>query len=467
MLVAPPITLVPVPSDPADILRSVPGFSSLSAGELGRVVASMREQRLPAGLHLFRRGDPGSTMVVVLDGVLAVHTTRKGGTPATIDLGAGAVIGEIALLAGTPRNADVVVRQPARVLIAERDVIHALVAEHPAMARFLTELLGRRLDEGGIDHVGKYTLFDKLGQGASGRVYDALHPILGRPVAIKMLSHQLVWRPELRQRFLREARIVASLDHPNIVSVYDIEDAWATLCLVMERIDGIDLRALLDRCGRLAFPQALHVLRQLCAGLRHAHQRGIVHRDIKPANVALTRSGHLKLMDFGLATTYASTEGGTGTPHYVAPEIAREQLADHRADIYSLGIMAFELVTGRRPFNDGTPQQVLAAHVLLEPLALSTLAPDAPAGLATFVTEALQKDPDDRIDDWDRIEALLGAGSPSGRSAQLRWTDAADPRVRSTLHALGRVDGVTVDAGAAPLPEGQGWITQAVLAVEA
>ena len=425
------------------VLRRIPGFATLSDGDLARLLETLREQRLPAGLRLFRKGDPGSTMVVVLEGTLDVHITDTNGRPSTIPLGAGAVIGEIALLAGTPRNADVVVAEDARVLIAERTLVHELIAQHPPLARFLTELLGRRLDAGGIKTVGKYTLFDKLGQGASGRVYAALHPTLGRPVAIKMLSHHLVWQPAMREQFLTEARIVASLDHPHIVRVFDIEDAWATLCLVMERIDGTDLRSLLDREGALGIERGLHVLRQLARGLRHAHERGITHRDIKPANVAVTHDGVVKLMDFGLATTRQAVSEGTGTPFYVAPEIVREQPADARADIYSLAVVAFELVAGRRPYpSNGTLEQALAAHVLLEPQRLEALVPDAPPGLVQFVREGLQKDPDARISDWDRIEAMLGSVE---RRATLRWTPDADARVRATLHALRRLDGVTVE----------------------
>jgi len=451
---------------PIEILRALPGFDTLADEELRNVLGAMRQQRLPAGMLLFRKGDPGSTMVLVLEGTLTVHVVPKDGPPVEYPMGPGSVLGEFALLAGVPRTADVSAETEAVVLIGERQVIHDLIARHPQMARFLTELLGRRLDDGGLSQIGKYVLFQKLGQGTSGRVYAALHPTLGRPVAIKMLSHQLVWQPEVREQFQAEARILASLDHPHIVGVFDIIEAYATLFLVMERVDGLDLRKVLKRSGSLGVDRSLDVLRQLASGLRHAHERGIVHRDIKPANVAVTMAGQVKLMDFGLATTVDSTEAGTGTPHYVAPEVVRGEPIDHRADIYALGIMAFELVTGRRPFKSGTLPQVLAAHVLVEPLRLEVYAPLAPAGLVEFVHRALEKDPNERISDWDRIEELLGATDASaarGRTAKITWSAEADAQVRATLHALRRIDGVDVQEGAHPSTDAASTWIQDVL----
>ena len=314
--------------------------------------------------------------------------------------------------------------------------------------------------------MGKYTLFQRLGQGTSGRVYAALHPTLGRPVAIKMLSHRLVWQQEVREQFLTEARIVASLDHPHIVRVFDIEDAWATLFLVMERVDGLDLRQLLGRTGSLGVDRSLEILQQLAAGLRHAHERGIVHRDIKPANVAVTLSGEVKLMDFGMATTRDGSTTGSGTPYYVAPEVVRGEAADYRSDIYSLGIMAFELITGRRPFRSGSLQQVLAAHVLVEPIKLEKLAPLAPQGLVTFVNQALTKDPADRIADWDEIEALLGverAASAVERTARIHWRPHAGESVKAALDALEALPGVTVVRGLDPSRDpASTWIQRAL-----
>jgi serine/threonine-protein kinase len=281
------------------------------------------------------------------------------------------------------------------------------------LARVLTELLGRRLEEGaGIDRIGKYKLLGKIGEGFSSKVYEALHDRLDRVVAIKMLSHSLAYDPKFHERFLDEARLIASLDHPRIVRVIDTESAYATFFLVMERLRGRNLRQVLSEDGPMRPMRAMRVLSQVGEALRYAHDRGIVHRDVKPANCSLDDQGEVKLMDFGISHRVERGQSDrskvvSGTPGYIAPEAALGKPVDGRADIYSLGVMAYEMVVGEAPYKADTVEKLLQAHVS-DPLPdVDRVRPGLPAALSTFIQGALAKNPDDRLTDWDLVAPLL------------------------------------------------------------
>jgi serine/threonine protein kinase len=328
-------------------------------------------------------------------------------------LGPGAIVGEIALLTGMPRTADVVAEDLVTTLSIDRGTLLPMLREHLPLARVLTELLGRRLEEGaGIDRIGKYKLLGKIGEGFSSKVYEALHDRLDRVVAIKMLSHSLAYDPKFHERFLDEARLIASLDHPRIVRVIDTESAYATFFLVMERLRGRNLRQVLSEDGPMRPMRAMRVLSQVGEALRYAHDRGIVHRDVKPANCSLDDQGEVKLMDFGISHRVERGQSDrskvvSGTPGYIAPEAALGKPVDGRADIYSLGVMAYEMVVGEAPYKADTVEKLLQAHVS-DPLPdVDRVRPGLPAALSTFIQGALAKNPDDRLTDWDLVAPLL------------------------------------------------------------
>lgn len=436
----------------AEFLSSVPGFSEIPASDMAEVTAICGERRFAPGEPLMRQGEPGDRMFLVRSGKVRVVKRDEGGAErASFLLGPGEPVGEMALLTGEPRSADVVADEPVEAVEIARESFQALILEYPPVGAFLTELLGRRLEEGGgISRVGKYRLLGKLGRGGTGQVFEALHPVLGRTVAIKMLSHALVMRPGFREHFVEEARTIASLDHPNIVLVYDTEAAYATLFLVMERLPGGDLARIMRQSGRLPPVRASAILRQVAAALSHAHHKGFVHRDVKPANVAACGGEHFKLMDFGLARPIPVGGAGErprtvdGTPHYIAPETAMGKPVDGRADIYSLGVVAFEMLAGRLPFERDSVQHMLRAHALEEPPDIATLAPDTPAPLLEFVRGTLIKDPARRLSSWERIQALLAPASPIEISSRreellrLRFPPEQQPAVERLLSTLAR-----------------------------
>ena len=211
-----------------------------------------------------------------------------------------------------------------------------------------------------ITQLGRYKILAELGRGAMGVVYRGEDPLLSREVAIKtiIMSADMQERSEFEARFYQEAKAAGSLNHHNLITIYDIGREGDTAYMAMELLDGVDLRELMMR-GRIALPLALEIAAQVADGLFYAHERGVVHRDIKPANVMILRGRHAKIMDFGIARLRISevqTQAGTmlGSPKYMSPEQITGLRADHRSDIFSLGIIIYELVSGAAPFSAAT-----------------------------------------------------------------------------------------------------------------
>jgi len=401
-------------------LKTVPGFERIDPADVEAISDQVEEVAFSEGDKLMSLGEPGDTMYILRSGRVRIPLLDKDTQQISTEvyLGPSDVVGEMALLTGEPRMADVFATEAVDAISIRRETLVPLLEAHPPLARFLTEILGSRLEAGGgFERVGKYRLLGKIGQGGTSKVYQALHPELNRIVAVKMLSHALVYDATFKERFIDEARTIAGLSHPNLVQIYDWEAAYMTYFIVMEKVSGTDLARILRRRKKLGGNVALRILSQLADVLEYAHSQGIVHRDVKPANCMLAESGEVKLMDFGIARRIDQTPARErskiveGTPRYLAPEAAVGRPVDGRADIYALGIMAYEMVTGEVPFHSENIRDLLKMHVREEPPDIEGLVPDLPPGLVEFVRGALIKRPDERLTDWPTIRALL---SPIG-----------------------------------------------------
>jgi len=408
-------------------LSKVNGFSAISPDELTKIAEQVTERTYAQGEYLIRRGEAGDSMHIIVTGKVAVPILdSEGQSKMVVHLGPTDLVGEMALLTGERRSADVIAEEKVTTLMLNRDTLQPLLRAYPLLARFLTEILGKRLEQSQISRVGKYRLLGKLGEGATAKVYEGIHPALNRLVAIKMLSHSLLFDKSFQERFLQEARTIAGLTHPNIVQIFDTESAYATYFIVMEKVDGTDLAKLLSVRRTLPAAECLDILRQMAEGLAYAHGQGIVHRDVKPANTAVDKAGGVKLMDFGIARPIPKSPTGEraktveGTPRYLAPEAAVGKVVDGRADIYSLGVMAYEMVTGRVPFYADTIRELLQMHVRKQPVDVSKLAPEIPANLQEFIMGALIKRPDERLSDWNYIRKLLGGDKTSAETGGVR-----------------------------------------------
>jgi serine/threonine protein kinase len=248
---------------------------------------------------------------------------------------------------------------------------------------------------------GRYEILGKLGEGAMGVVYRARDTAIGRVVALKMLSAELGEDDELHQRFRREAEAVGRLNHPNVVTVYDLGQASNQLYMAMELLEGDDLRWLIEERVDIPLADRVRILAQICDGLGYAHAKGVVHRDVKPANILVTGRGIVKILDFGLArvaTRQTITRKGMilGTPDYMAPEQAMGNAVDRRSDVFSAGSCFYEFLGGEKPFKGKTLHGVLYQIIQQNPEPLLTLNPELPVRLAAIVHHMLVKDPEKR-----------------------------------------------------------------------
>jgi serine/threonine-protein kinase len=260
-----------------------------------------------------------------------------------------------------------------------------------------------------------------------GQVYKGHHPMLDRPVAIKILPPALAESEERRARFRQEARIAAALRHPNIVQIYDSGEVGEMMYLIMEYIDGTSLKGRLNQLHAageiMALGEAVGIARQLARALAYAHEQGAIHRDLKPANVLLAEEGQAILVDFGLALMRGGgrlTKPGTvwGSPTYIAPEqLGETPQVDERSDLYSLGVVLYEMVTGHPPFKADSIMETLWQQANVPARPPRQLAPDVPEELETIILRALAKQPDDRFGDaQELVNALSGIGALTGGS---------------------------------------------------
>jgi CDGSH-type Zn-finger protein len=313
-----------------------------------------------------------------------------------------------------------------------------------------------------------FKILAKLGEGGMGEVYRAADTKLGREVAIKILPEAVAGDSERLARFRREAKILASLNHPHIAAIYGLEESEARRFLVLELVDGPSLADRLA-AGPLSLTESLRVAVQICKALAAAHEEGIVHRDLKPANVRLTRDGRVKILDFGLARVIGSSselslidsaqgsmEGLTlpgtllGTVAYMSPEQIRGRQVDHRSDLFSFGVLLYKMVTGALPFEGRTPMEILGGILADRPIPAQDRRSDLPPGLFEVLARLLAHQPSERHQSFDSVLAELDELTDSAMRTRLRRGRVGlrrSARARRKLCVCGR-------SGALPLCDG-------------
>ena len=221
--------------------------------------------------------------------------------------------------------------------------------------------VGKRLD-------GRYEIQEIIGVGGMAVVYKAYDNIDDRIVAVKILKEEFLQNEEFRRRFKNESKAIAVLSHPNIVKVYDVSFGDRLQYIVMEYVEGITLKEYIEQQKVINWKEAVHFVTQILRALQHAHDKGIVHRDIKPQNIMLLQNGNIKVTDFGIARfsrseTRTMTESAIGSVHYISPEQARGEITDDKADLYSVGVVLYEMLTGHLPYDADTPEEIALMHI--------------------------------------------------------------------------------------------------------
>ncbi len=383
--------------------QTLPLFSGMAADARERFHEAMDEVVFEDGDTIIAQGDEGEDMFVLEEGTMRVIVKN----PRDVvvferTFPSPTIFGEMALITREPRNATILAEGKCHCLRIDKSTVQELFKREPSTAVFLTRLVGERLMEAsGIRKVGKYEVLGRLGSGGVATVFEGRHPGLGTPVALKMLSHALVYDEGFADHFAEEARRTAQLAHDNIVQVLDTQQAYGTHFIVMEKLTGDLLEEAIYAGQRIDYKTIRRILIESLDALHYAHEEGFVHRDIKPENIFLRTDGKVKIMDFGIATHTGGSEGGSGrvigTPYYMSPEQIMNRELDGRADLYSLGVTAFEMCCQELPFDADTIQELFAKHMRAEIPDPRIEAPDIPADLLEFIVRTCHKDRDQRF----------------------------------------------------------------------
>ncbi|MCR5664416.1 MAG: Stk1 family PASTA domain-containing Ser/Thr kinase [Oscillospiraceae bacterium] len=286
--------------------------------------------------------------------------------------------------------------------------------------------IGRMLDN-------RYEILDVIGEGGMALVYKALDHRLNRYIAVKIMRDEMAADEDFRRRFCAESQAVAMLSHPNIVAVYDVSHSDELEYIVMELINGITLKQYMDRRGLLGWKETAHFSAQIARALAHAHERGIIHRDIKPQNIMLLRDGTIKVADFGIAALeneLQENDGQTvGSIHYIAPEQARGELPDARSDIYSLGVVMYEMMTGRIPYTGDTLGEIAVKQMNAVPTPIREINPELPEELERIIGKAMSPKLDVRYQSATELAEDLEALSKAGAEPKEENEETAEVSV--------------------------------------
>ena len=346
-------------------LCSAPVLRHLSDAQLGGLLDDGEVRTFADGAVMAGEGTSACEAFLVVEGSCDVD-----GAGRRERLDAPALVGEIAALSGTPTLATVRAVGGTTAVAVGRDRFLAAIRSSAAAGQELTTIVADRLcAPGSISQVGRFPVDGIVGEGGSGRVLRARHPLLGIPLALKMLSHALALSADGQRAFIREASLLVHLDHPGIVRVLDAFEAHGTYFIVMPWIEGATLREHIDRRSTFRVEQVLQIAEETLDALTVLHAAGLVHRDVKPSNLLIRPSGRVVLIDLGIACQREASAPRrlVGSPAYCSPEQILGRPVDGRSDVYSLGCMLYELVFGRPPFERDDVDAVLEAHLRATP----------------------------------------------------------------------------------------------------
>lgn len=388
-------------------------LESLNEEILALLRRNMTEQPFVPDELLMKQGDPGTSLMVVAAGEAEVSIEKDGTRRLLKRVGPGEILGEMALLTKEPRMATVTALTKGRAWVLSADRFDELAAADPRISTLLTLLLASRL--GTLQHDAMtgntfhgYRIQRCLGHGGMSVVYEAEDSRTQRRVALKMMSHRLLYDPAAMQHFQREADIVESFDHPNIAKMYGRFEAFRTSFIIMELCEGISISEAMASGKPLPEPVVRRILGQAACAIAYFHEAGIVHRDIKPSNLMVTREGTVKLIDFGLAGQVDKESLAPalfGTPQYMAPEQMAGEPVGKKIDLFALGQVAFEMLTGRRLFEGRSFRSLRSEVLKCRTPDFMTSFPEFSQEIRRVLHGLLLRDPESRHLDFDLVRS--------------------------------------------------------------
>ncbi len=385
------------------LLATVSALENIPVKAKSRLLVSMKPVQVSAGTTFIRQGEDGDSIFLIESGFCVVSVNKGGDAHPVAVRGPGELVGEMSLITGEPRNADVMAGRNTKLWRLDRSRFEEICRDHPEITSMLTEIMTGRLENASLTAertIGDYVITEIEGRGRTSIVYKGQCAGSSTPVAIKMLKHDLAMDTGFQDAFRDESRILANLHHKNIVSVYDIQYLYRTVFIIMEYLHGNSLGTLLKSTSLLPPDLSCRILTDICSGLAYAHSQGVVHGDIKPANIFVLEDSGTKIIDFGLACKIGTrTLGFFGTPKYASPEHITGEPVTERSDIYSLGLLAYRITTGDEAFSD-VDASILLLRQLYEDIPDPRQAnPELPDNLRNFILRATRKDPAERYAD--------------------------------------------------------------------
>jgi len=375
------------------------------------LLEKMSFRHIRSGERFVVQGEIENTAYIIQSGSCLVIVEKEGELHPVDHYGEGDIIGGVGILTGEPRRAHVEAETDMDLWVMTREQFEEISDQDPDLLDFITELVADRLDSRrptAYRTIGKYVATDIIGRGAFSIVYKGEHKSLGMPVVIKMMRHDMAQHEHFLENFRNEAKLIAGLSHNHIIKVYDFEERYRTLFIIMEHVNGESLTSMIQRLRLMPPLLVADYLGQICAALDYAHRRGIIHRDINPSNIMVQANDQVKVLDFGLACPEGTEDfENSGTAHYMAPEQIDGDPVTPRTDLYALGITAYEMVTGRRPFQAESLNDLLGMHLTRDIPDPAEFVPQLPDELRSFILKAGRCDANQRYSDaGEALQAL-------------------------------------------------------------
>jgi len=349
------------------------------------------------------QGDKTDEAYIIKSGSCIIIVEKNGNFHPVDHRGEGDILNMSALFTGEPVNSHIEAETDMELWVLKKSIFETIQRNDPDLWDFLTEIVADRFDSQrpiSDRTIGPYVATDIIGRGGYSIVYKGFDSSTNKPVAIKMLRHNMFMDSEFLNKFRNEAKIIARFDHDNIIKMFDINERFQTAFIIMEYLDGESVRAMIDRNQKIAPEDATNFLIQACKAIGYAYKQGVLHNDINPENLMIIDQSRIKLLDFGLASfVHEEDDLLDGTFSYLAPEILKGERASLKSDIYSLGITGFEMVIGKRPYSEKNPAAFTKMRCEKEiPNPQETL-PDLPDSLQRFIVRACRLNPDERYSD--------------------------------------------------------------------
>ncbi len=385
----------------------------ISKNGKGSFLKNLTYKSVRAGERFISQGETTDRAYVIERGSCLLIVEKDHELHPVRHLGEGDIVGELTLLTGEPQNAHVEALTDMDLWGLSKGQFDDLSERDPEVLDFLTELVADRFDSKrptADRAIGKYVATDVIGSGGYSIVYKGYHSHLNMPVAIKMMRHNLALSPDFLNTFRNEARTIARFNHESIVKVYDIEERYRTVFIIMELVQGESLKEMIQRLKGIPPSVASNFLVQICSGLCYAHEHNILHQDVNPTNILVQQNDRLKILDFGLACPPGADDRSIfdGTLQYMAPEQIVCKPVDERTDIYSLGVTAYEMITGKLPFLEDGVKALMDMHTKRDIPDPAEAMPFIPKPLRQFIIKACHRDPSRRYKSVDEgMQELL------------------------------------------------------------